>query len=237
MGQPITGTRPGLRRLDISTFEMIFLIALVSLHDLLLSDALSIPIALKNSSLLHFRAWDRILSSLEYFVPVLIFAVMLVLWLMGRNAWVRTAAIIYLAWVTLRLVAKIALVLSLIIARKNVVLNVMLKDTIVLWLVIILLFGIWYWILDRGGPHARREGSGLRPDFGFPQYLVTIPGWHEWRPGFWDYVFLGFSGSTQFGLGDVSPLSVRAKLLVILHVMLSILVIVFIASIAIGAVH
>jgi hypothetical protein len=237
MGQLLTESRPGLRRLDLSTFEMIFAVVLISLHDFLLSDALSLPFALQHSTLLHFRAWDRILSGLEYIVPVAIIVVMIVLWLIGRNAWVRTAAIVYLAWVTLRLVAKIALVLSLIIARKNVLLNVMLKDTVVLWFVIILLFGIWYWILDRGGPHARREGSGSRPDFGFPQYLVTIPGWHDWKPGFWDYVFLGFSGSTQFGLGDVSPFSVRAKLLVILHVMLSIFVIVFIASIALGAVH
>jgi hypothetical protein len=197
---------------------------------------LSIPVALQHSTLIHFRAWDRILTGLEYLVPVATFVVMVVLWLMGRNAWVRTAAIVYLAWVTLRLVTKVALVLSLIIARRNVVLSVLLKDTIVLWVVIILLFGIWYWILDRGGPHARREGMALRPDFAFPQYLV-IPGWNEWKPGFWDYLFLGFAGSTQFGLGDVSPLSVRVKLLVILHVMLSILVLVFIASIAIGAIH
>jgi len=236
MGQPTAKSRTGLRRLDISTLEMILLVALISLYDFLLSDALSIPVALQHSALLPYRVWDRVLSGLEYLVPVLVFTVMVILWLMGRNAWVRTTAIVYLGWVTLRLVMKVALVLSLIIARRNVALSVLLKDTIVLWVVIILLFGIWYWILDRGGPHARRERLGLRPDFGFPQYLA-IPGWQEWQPGFWDYVFLGFSGSTQFGLGDVSPLSVRSKLLVILHVMLSILVLVFIASIAIGAIR
>jgi hypothetical protein len=232
-------SQPSLKnRLDASTLEMILVLALISLHDFVLSNALSLPVALQNSSLLHIRALDRAFSGLEFIVPVVVFGVMLSLWLMRRNDWVRTVAIIYLAWVTLRLVAKVALLFSLILARKHAPLpSLLLSDTVILWFVILLLFATWYWIIDRGGPHARREAHGLRPDFYFQQEIISIPGWQQWRPGFWDYLYIAFSSSTQFGTGDSPTLSMRAKILVMLQVLLSILVIVFIASMATGLIH
>ncbi len=230
-------SQPATKRLDLSTFEMIFVVALISLHDFLLSDALSLPFALRHSTLLQFRAWDRVMSGLEYLVPIIIFVAMLLLWFLRRNEWVRMLALIYLGWVTFRLVAKVMLALSLIIARQKVPVNILLKDTLVLWFVIMLLFSVWYWIIDRGGPHARREALKQRPDFAFPQNMTPIAGWENWQPGFWDYVFLGFSGSTQFSFSDTFPLSLRAKLLLMLQALLSILVIVFIASIAAGAIR
>ena len=39
----------------------------------------------------------------------------------------------------------------------------------------IIVFGIWYWELDRGGPFARRAGEQPYPDFMFPQ--MATPGW------------------------------------------------------------
>ena len=225
------------KRLDLSTFEIIFAVGLISLYDFVLSDALSLPSALRHSTLLQLRALDRVVSGLEYLVPIVVFLLMLILWLMRRNNWVRNISIVYLAWVTLRLSAKVGLVLFLIIARQHAYLDVLLKDIIVLWFVIILLFSIWYWIIDGGGPHIRRDGTLQRYDFAFPQHLATIPGWRDWRPGFWDYVFLGFCGSTQFSLGDTSALSIRAKCLLMLQTTLSIIVIVFIASIATGLIH
>ena len=100
-----------------------------------------------------------------------------------------------------------------------------------------MLFGVWYWVIDGGGPDARRDGSVRRFDFHFPQRGAGIEGWASWRPGLWDYLFLGFSGSTQFGLSDTAVLSLRAKFLLMLQVTLSIAVIVFIASIATGLVR
>jgi hypothetical protein len=231
-------SQPASNRLDLSSFEMIFIAALISLHDFLLSDALSVPIILKQSTLLQLRSLDRVVSGLEYLVPIVVFAALILLFLMRRNDWVRNLTMAYLGWVTLRLVAKVMLVLFLIIVRqKLVLLNVLLKDTVVLWFVNMLLFSVWYWIIDWGGPRARREGTGRRYDFAFPQQVAIIPGWNDWQPGFWDYVFLGFCGSTQFGFSDAFPLTLRAKFLLMLQATLSILVIVFIASIAAGAIH
>jgi hypothetical protein len=126
------------------------------------------------------------------------------------------------------------LVLSTIVSRPPKGVTGVLIDTIVLWFVLVLIFGVWYWIIDGGGPRARREGIVKRFDFAFPQHTAPFLGWENWRPRFWDYLFLGFYGCTQFGLGDTCLLSVRSKLLLMLHVTLSMAVIMFIASIALG---
>lgn len=228
---------PARRRLDIPTLELILVIGLLTLHEFLLSDAMSLPLALRRSNLAELSSLDRIVSGLEFLVPIVIFAAMVILWLTRRNALVRHVAIVFLVWVTLRLTTKIALVLITILSRPQSGVGVLLKDTAVLWIVNILLFGVWYWIIDGGGPDARRDNTLRRFDFSFPQRSATLAGWESWRPRFWDYLFLGFCGSTQFGLGDTQVLSIRAKFLLMLQATLSIAVIVFIASIAISVIH
>lgn len=233
MNQPT----PAAQRLDLDTLEMIIAVVLIALHDFLLSDALSWPLALKNSPLTEVRALDQVASGLEFLIPVLVFSVMMVLWLAGRNAWVYPGAILFLAWVTLRLTLKVALVLLTVIAQPPKGVSGLLTDTIILSVVIVLIFGIWYWIIDGGGPRVRRHGLAKRFDFAFPQHTAPFQGWSNWRPRFWDYLFLGFCGSTQFGLGDTCLLSVRAKLLMMLHATLSMSVLLFIASVALGLLH
>lgn len=230
-------TRPTTQRFDAPTLEMIVVVMLMTLHDYLLSDVLSLPLALRRGTLEQLRSLDQLASNLEYAVPVTIFGIMFILWLAGRNAWVRRVAMVFLAWVTLRLIAKIALILTIIVSRPQTGAGVLLRDTIVLWFVIFVLFGVWYWVIDGGGPDARRDRSARRYDFHFPQRASVIEGWAGWQPGLWDYLFLGFSGSTQFGLSDTAVLSLRAKFLLTLQVTLSIAVIVFIASIATGLIR
>ena len=228
--------RPAARRFDAPTLEMIVVVMLLTLHDLLLSDALALPAALRRGTLEQLRALDRVASNLERVVPVAVFALMFILWLLARNAWVRAVAALFLGWVTVRLAEKIALILVIIVSRPQAGVGVLLRDTVVLWFVIIVLFGVWYWVIDGGGPDARRDGGVRRYDFHFPQRASALEGWAGWRPGLGDYLFLGFCGSTQFGLSDTAVLSLRAKLLLMLQVTLSIAVIVFIASIATGLV-
>ena len=223
--------------MDIVTLEMIVVVVLITFHDFLLSSALSLPLVLRHSTVARLRTLDTLVSNVEFLVPIAFFVVMVIMWLARKNEWVRRTAIVFLSWVTIRLVAKVALVVGIIISRPQTGVGVLLKDIIVMWLANFLLFGVWYWIIDGGGPDARRDGTVRRFDFGFPQRITALPGWEGWQPGIWDYVYLGFSSSTQFGLGDTTALSVRAKLLLILQVTLSIVVIVFIASIAITLIH
>ena len=78
------------------------------------------------------------------------------------------------------------------------------------WLGNNLAFGLFYWLVDGGGPIAR--STLLAPvDFAFPQDMnpeITPPGWHA---TFLDYLYLGFTNSTAFSPTDVMPLTHRAK--------------------------
>jgi hypothetical protein len=234
---PMEETTPAPKRLDAYTLEMIVVLAIISLHDFLLSDLVSLPITLRRSPLAFVRSLENVAASLEFLVPVILFTIMLVLWPTRRTAWERRVAIVYLAWVTLRLVIKIGLVLNTILLRPQSVAGGLLKDTIILWFVNFVIFGVWYWIIDGDGPRARCDGTVRHSDFIFPQHAMSPADWEGWQPGFWDYLFLGFSGNTQFGLGDTSVLSLQAKFLLMLQVTLSIAIIVFIASFAISLTH
>jgi hypothetical protein len=225
---------PASKRMDPYALEVIIVLALITLHDFLLSDVLSLPLVLRHSALVQVRSWDTVATSLEFLVPAVLFSVMLILWFTQRNAWERRVGIVYLGWVTVRLVIKIGLVIFIVTSRPQTGAGVLLKDSVVLWIVNFVLFGAWYWIIDGGGPRARRDGTSGCHDFAFPQHALSLNGWENWRPGFWDYLFLGFSGNTQFGLGDTSALSRRAKILVMLQVTISLAVIVFMASLAIS---
>ena len=77
----MNNAHPTPRRLDVVTFEMIIVVVLITLHDFLLSDALSLPLAIKHSTLAQLRAFDKIESNLEYFLPILF------LWLCYSFGW------------------------------------------------------------------------------------------------------------------------------------------------------
>jgi uncharacterized membrane protein len=81
----------------------------------------------------------------------------------------------------------------------------------ILWLNNVLLFGLWYWELDRGGPADREAELDRAPDFMFPQ--MTDPSWAppEWRPGLVDYLYVSFTNATAFSPTDTMPLTSIAK--------------------------
>ena len=82
---------------------------------------------------------------------------------------------------------------------------------IVLWVTNVLLFGLWYWQLDRGGPLARALEPQPAPDFLFVQ--MTEPRWApaDWRPGLVDYLYTSFTNATAFSPTDTMPLTPTAK--------------------------
>jgi hypothetical protein len=221
-------------RLDISALEIILALLMITLPDLLLSNSVSLPFTLRNSPLAQLKYWVNAVSSLEIVVPVILFIAMLFFWLTRRNSLGRQIAIVYLCWVTFRLIIKIVLIIFIITSRPQTVVGVLIKDTFVLWIINFFLFGTWFWIIDAGGPRARRDGTSHRYDFAFPQRMLPMPGWENWQPRYWDYVFLAFSSNTQFGMGDTQVLSLRAKFLSMLQITLSMAVIVFMATFAIS---
>jgi len=81
----------------------------------------------------------------------------------------------------------------------------------VLWLTNVLLFGLWYWELDRGGPADREAHVDCMPDFMFPQ--MTDDRWAPpgWKPGLVDYLYVSLTNATAFSPTDTMPLTATAK--------------------------
>ena len=80
-----------------------------------------------------------------------------------------------------------------------------------IWLTNVLIFAIWYWETDRGGPGLRAAGRDAAPDFLFPQMTDDRIQPHTWRPQFLDYLYVSFTNSTAFSPTDTMPLSRSAK--------------------------
>jgi uncharacterized membrane protein len=89
-----------------------------------------------------------------------------------------------------------------------------------IWLTNVIVFALWYWMFDRGGPVARLLVDNTYPDFLFPQMTcdpelnVVRPGW---KPEFFDYLYTSFTNATAFSPTDVMPLSRWAKLTMMLQ--------------------
>jgi hypothetical protein len=96
----------------------------------------------------------------------------------------------------------------------------------------ILVFALWYWGIDGGGPEKRQQSDHQLADFMFPQQVGGNDG--NWAPQFFDYLSVAFTGATAFSPTDTMPLSHRAKLLMMLEAMLALLLISFVVSRAIN---
>ena len=85
----------------------------------------------------------------------------------------------------------------------------------------VIVFGIWYWELDRGGPFARRQGSRPYPDFMFPQMTERELAPPNWRPEFFDYLYVSITNVVAFSPTDTMPMTRRAKAMMTVQAMVS----------------
>jgi uncharacterized membrane protein len=81
---------------------------------------------------------------------------------------------------------------------------------VVLWLTNVLLFAVWFWEMDGGGPVARFRGESPMLDFQFPQDDMG-GAFEHWRPGFHDYLYTSLTNATAFSPTDTMPLTLTAK--------------------------
>jgi uncharacterized membrane protein len=102
-----------------------------------------------------------------------------------------------------------------------------------IWLTNVIVFGLWYWELDRGGPAARQALGHRRPDFLFPQ--MSTPGCSPgWAPSFFDYFYTSFTNATAFSPTDTMPLSTWAKLLMMVQSLASLVTVAVVVSRAVN---
>lgn len=87
----------------------------------------------------------------------------------------------------------------------------LLVSGVVIWLTNFLIFGLWYWEMDRGGPGRRAAGHDGPPDLLFPQMSDDSIEPRNWRPQLIDYLYVSLTNATAFSPTDTMPLSPLAK--------------------------
>jgi len=112
--------------------------------------------------------------------------------------------------------------------------TVLLRSAAALWVTNVLVFALWYWRLDAGGPHRRDARAGHEDGaFLFPQMTIApdSPAYDaQWSPNFVDYLFLAFNSSTALSPTDSPVISRWAKLLMIVQSAISLTIIALLAA-------
>jgi hypothetical protein len=135
-------------------------------------------------------------------------------------------------------VITVAMIASLIIVIEGIPQHryppkTLLRSAIALWIANVVVFALWYWEMDAGGP-LRRESGPFESAFLFPQMLSEHKGNTQWSPHFVDYLFLAFNTSTAFSPTDTAVLSRSAKLATMLQALISLTIVALLAARAVN---
>lgn len=110
----------------------------------------------------------------------------------------------------------------------------LLIDALNIWSTNVIVFALWFWSTDRGGPPTCGLVKRAEANFLFPQMTLNDRDFQDWLPGFIDYFFLAFTNATAFSPTDTMPLTARAKLLMMAEAMISLLTIALVAARAVN---
>lgn len=160
--------------------------------------------------------WLLLVVEGVFVVPLLIDV--LTAWNLSHRAR-RLLVLVPLGVSTLALVTGVALFVLTLPAERHAA-N-LLRAAALLWFFNILVFALWYWEVDGGGPWKRQLSREDAPDFLFPQQAAG----KRWTPHFLDYLFLAFTAATALSPADTYPLTRTAKMLMMVEAVLSLAVV------------
>lgn len=163
--------------------------------------------------------------------PLISLEILLVLVLLGlnplrltrRTALGRTTTLVLLGAITFDNTAS-AILLDWHIVTGKVSNNaaVLLGSGAAIFVTNVLVFGIWYWELDRGGPLARVDGVRRWPDFLFPQMASPDVAPKDWAPRFMDYLYVSLTNVMAFSPTDTMPMARWAKAMMAVQAMVAV---------------
>ena len=142
--------------------------------------------------------------------------------LRGSHRLARGFAFGVIGLVTVALVASAFLLVSSLGGGTSA--PALLRDAALLWVINVATFAVWYWEIDGGGPAQRRREGHVSQDFLFPQMNFDDKTARAWSPDFLDYLFLAFNTCTAFSPTDTAVLSGRAKVMMMVQALLSLLI-------------
>jgi uncharacterized membrane protein len=157
----------------------------------------------------------------------------------GRHDLNRRFGLAVTTVITIALSGSVILLIAALPSHRQAPIGLLLSAAS-LWFTNILVFALWYWRLDAGGPHGRdSRWKHTQGAFLFPQ-MTLLPGADvmrdepTWSPHFVDYLFLAFNTSTAFSPTDTPALAQWAKLLMMLQSLISLTVLALLAARAVN---
>ncbi|HEV2038064.1 MAG TPA: hypothetical protein VGQ96_05590, partial [Candidatus Eremiobacteraceae bacterium] len=146
----------------------------------------------------------------------------------------QIAAMSLIGIVNIANVASLALLVKVLVTGTKVTGSHVLAGAVEIWLTNVIVFALWYWELDRGGPDARASSQHKEPDFLFPQMVTPGCTRPDWSPKFLDYLYVSFTNASAFSPTDTLPLTGWAKVLMMVQALASLLTIALVAARAVN---
>lgn len=199
-------------------------------------------LALVACVLLYVALSNRVVVGPRWLIPGLIVALVLPLSFRphrraDESPWVRRLTLTLIALVSLTNVVSVSLLIHRLLETNVSQGRSLIYSAASLWLTNVIIYGLWFWEIDRGGPHIRSAGHVVFADLQFPQ--MENPGLAppEWRPRFIDYLYTSFANGTSFAPADAMPLTPRMKALFASESVVSLVTIAVVAARAVNILH
>jgi hypothetical protein len=184
---------------------------------------------------------DSLLLGPRWILPVLEGAILVPLTVArphrsaGEAGASRVAAIVLIAIANVGNVGSLVLLIhNLLIHGSAITGRTLLFSAIQIYFTNVIIFGLWYWELDGGGPARRLAGTSGYPDFMFPQMNAPDRAPPDWRATFLDYFYVSLTNATAFSPTDTMPLTRMAKILMGLQSLASLLTVALVAGRAVN---
>jgi len=181
---------------------------------------------------------DRLVVGPRWLLPVLIILPLLPLSARkhhhpDESPWVRRTVIVMLAIITIANVVSVGLLVDRLLTTNVSGGRSLIYSAVAIWLTNVIVYGIWFWEIDGGGPHMRAGGTEL-VDIQFPQLENPSLAPENWHPRFYDYLYTAFANGTSFAPADAMPLTLRVKVLFATESMVSLIAITVVAARAVN---
>jgi hypothetical protein len=174
---------------------------------------------------------DSLYASIGLYLFFLILCVVSLV--LGRKKVIRVSFYTLLTFMTIHVLYN--LYILIIDQGTNQNGGIILLDAFLIWSSSILIFSVWYWMLDKQSSIGEViEQERTHYDFLFPQNQTNIKLFENWRPRFFDYISLSFFTSTSFAPADTLPVTKRARFLMMLEALVSLIIIGMITARAIS---
>jgi uncharacterized membrane protein len=128
----------------------------------------------------------------------------------------------------------IILAIDILVAVRGVTATILLGRGAAIWVENVIVFSLWYWQLDRGGPAERAAGAPIPPSFAFPENATPELAPAGWRPAYPDYLYLAYTNATAFSPTDTLPVRRWAKLTMMVQSTLSLVIAILVIARAIN---